>query len=124
MRKFICTLSAAAAAFSLSACGTAASSLPITTASSASAASAPAAPAPAPPAAAPAAPSATSCDAAREEFLTGTPSSISAALTTLKADKTANAIAREYADYWLNRDAADASLRDMDKGLINMSCTS
>ncbi len=69
------------------------------------------------------APAASTCDVAREAFLTGTPAEIDAALEALIADKTADATAREYADYYLNRDAGDASMRDMDKSLIRMACS-
>lgn len=68
-------------------------------------------------------PAASTCDVAREAFLTGTPSDIESALTALRADKSADATAREYADYYLNRDADSPDLREMDKGLIQMYCS-
>lgn len=70
---------------------------------------------------------ASSCDVVREAFLTGTPAELEASLKALIADKAANATAREYADYYLHRDAPPASgskdLRDMDASLIKMSCS-
>lgn len=125
MKKSIYTITAVAVAFGLSACGAATTATPPSAPASSTVASAPAAPTDAATTeAAPTAPSTTSCDAAREAFLTGTPKTIRSSLLALKADKTANATAREYADYYVNRDASDNSLQEMDKGLINMSCTS
>lgn len=63
------------------------------------------------------------CDRVREAFLTGTVADQTAALQALKADTTADGTAREYADYWLNRDKGDPSMREMDKSLIQMYCT-
>lgn len=63
------------------------------------------------------------CDVAREAFLTGTQAEIDAAMTALKNDRTADATAREYADYYMNRDKTNPELREMDKGLIQMSCS-
>lgn len=75
------------------------------------------------PAATEAAPAAvTTCDAAKEALLTGSPTSIDAAMRALKADKTADATAREYADYYTGRDKDNKDLKEMDKGLINMAC--
>ncbi|MCA1846034.1 MAG: hypothetical protein LC792_23150, partial [Actinobacteria bacterium] len=58
------------------------------------------------------------CAAVREALLTGTQAQINGALAALQADKTADATAREYADYYLHRDAPPAygskGLRDMD----------
>jgi hypothetical protein len=85
---------------------------------------APAAPVAADPApvAAPA-PVASTCDVAREAILTGTPDSITAAMAALIADKTAPAIAREYAQYYTGRDAGDKQMQTMDGGLIQSSCS-
>lgn len=66
---------------------------------------------------------ASTCDDAREALLTGSAAQIQAALAALKADTTADGTAREYADYYLNRDRADASMRSMDVGLIRMACS-
>lgn len=63
------------------------------------------------------------CDVAREALLTGTPEEITAAMLALKADTTADATAREYADYYTGRDAGDADMQEMDAGLIRMSCS-
>lgn len=63
------------------------------------------------------------CDRVREAFLTGTPAQIKAALQALIKDRGADGTAREYADYYLNRDAKEAQLREMDKSLIVSACT-
>jgi len=67
------------------------------------------------------------CDAAREALLTGSPTQIEAALRALMADKTADGTAREYADYYLHRDAPPAygskDLRSMDISLIRTACS-
>jgi len=63
-----------------------------------------------------------SCDSVREAFLTGSDSQIIKALKILKVDKKADGTAREYADYYLNRDKGDKQLRESDKMLIRMSC--
>jgi hypothetical protein len=70
-----------------------------------------------------AAPAASTCDVTREALLTGTQAEITASLKALMADKTADATAREYADYWLNRDKTSPEMREMDIGLIRMSCS-
>lgn len=74
-----------------------------------------------------AAPKASACDVVREAFLTGTPAELEASLKALVADKTADATAREYADYWLHRDAPPAygskDLRSMDATLIKSACS-
>lgn len=70
-----------------------------------------------------AAPAESTCDVAREALLTGSPTEITAALLALKADTTADATAREYADYYTGRDKNDPSMQDMDKSLIRMSCS-
>ena len=70
-----------------------------------------------------AAPVATTCDIAREALLTGTPTSITAAMKALIADKSAPATAREYASYYNVRDKDNKDLRTMDVSLIQMSCT-
>jgi hypothetical protein len=69
------------------------------------------------------APAASTCDVTREALLTGTQAEISASLKALMADKTADATAREYADYYLNRDKTSPDMREMDIGLIRMSCS-
>jgi len=66
------------------------------------------------------------CDNVREALLTGTQSQIDAAMAALQADKSADATAREYADYYLHRDGAGSDtkdLRDMDVSLIRTSCS-
>lgn len=70
-----------------------------------------------------AAPAASTCDVVREALLTGSPAEIEASMAALIADKSADATAREYADYYLNRDKDQPSLRDMDVSLIRMSCS-
>jgi hypothetical protein len=62
------------------------------------------------------------CDRAREAFLTGTQTDIDNAMHALIADKTAPATAREYAQYYIQRDATDSSMREMDKSLIQTTC--
>jgi hypothetical protein len=74
------------------------------------------------PVAAPA-PVASTCDVAREAILTGTPVSITAAMAALVADKTAPAIAREYAQYYTGRDAGQKDMQTMDTGLIQAACS-
>jgi hypothetical protein len=64
----------------------------------------------------------TTCDVAREAFLTGTPAEIEAALKALIEDESADAIAREYAQHYLVRDAADQTAQDADKALIQAAC--
>lgn len=64
---------------------------------------------------------ATSCDRAREAFLTGTPGEIKSALRALIADKKADADARENAQQYLNE--SDADLRDMYKQLVQTYCS-
>jgi hypothetical protein len=66
---------------------------------------------------------ASTCSVVREAFLTGTPAELTASLKALIADKTADATAREYADYYLNRDKAQPDMQEMDEGLIKMSCS-
>lgn len=68
------------------------------------------------------APAVSPCDAAREAFLTGSADDIAAALKALVKDKTASGTAREYAQYYLTRDAKNPQLRDMDKSLIQTAC--
>jgi hypothetical protein len=73
--------------------------------------------------AAPAVPAAgTACDVAKEAILTGTPAAINAAMVALVADKTADSTAREYAQYYVGRDAGDKSMQTADVGLIQISC--
>jgi hypothetical protein len=64
-----------------------------------------------------------SCDIVREAILTGTKAQIKAAMKKLQADKTADATAREYARYYLVRDADEPDMQEMDVSLIQMSCT-
>ena len=52
-----------------------------------------------------------------------TQAEILASMKALMADKTADATAREYADYYVNRDKASPDMREMDIGLIRMSCS-
>jgi hypothetical protein len=63
------------------------------------------------------------CDVAREALLTGTPADITTAMLALKADTTADATAREYADYYTGRDKGNAQMQEMDMSLIRMSCS-
>lgn len=64
-----------------------------------------------------------SCDVVREALLTGTTAQIATSLQALKVDKTADATAREYADYYLNRDKTQPDLRSMDITLIRSACS-
>lgn len=66
---------------------------------------------------------ASTCDVVREAFLTGTVKEQTAALKKLKADKSADATAREYAGYWLGRDKGDPTLQEMDQTLIVSACS-
>jgi hypothetical protein len=66
---------------------------------------------------------ANTCAVVREAFLTGTKAELEASLKALVADKTADATAREYADYWLNRDKSQPDMQEMDEGLIKMACS-
>lgn len=70
---------------------------------------------------------ASSCDVAREALLTGTPAQINSAMAGLVADRTADGTAREYADYYLHRDAPPAygskDLRSMDITLVRTACS-
>jgi hypothetical protein len=82
---------------------------------------------------APATPS--TCDVAREAFLTGSPADIKIAMQGLIADTTADATAREYAQTYLDELTKDfswagsdaetqrQSALDMDVSLIRMSCS-
>lgn len=65
----------------------------------------------------------TTCDVAREMFLTGSKAEIHQALKDLKADSTADGSAREYAGYYLGRDSGDKDLQEMDQTLIVSICT-
>jgi hypothetical protein len=67
---------------------------------------------------------ASTCDVAREALLTGSETDIASALSALQADSSADATAREYADYYLNRDAGNPDLREMDVSLIRTACSS
>jgi hypothetical protein len=69
-------------------------------------------------------PAASTCDVTREALLTGTQAEINASMKALMADKTADATAREYADYYLNRDKAEPDMQKMDISLIRMACSS
>lgn len=65
-----------------------------------------------------------SCDVVREALLTGTQADINAAMAALQMDKAADATAREYADYYLHRDATSQPLqRETDVLLVRMSCS-
>lgn len=70
-----------------------------------------------------AAPAASTCDVTREALLTGTQAEINASMKALMADKTADATAREYADYYINRDKAAPEMQKMDISLIRMACS-
>lgn len=52
---------------------------------------------------------ASTCDVVREALLTGTEAEKTEAMQALVADKTADATAREYAQYWLTDGARGAS---------------
>jgi hypothetical protein len=66
---------------------------------------------------------ATPCDVVKEALLTGTPTSIKAAMKGLVADKASPATAREYASYYVVRDAGQKDLQKMDESLIQMGCS-
>lgn len=128
------TVAIIALAVGLTGCGSTATPIPQGVAAT-KAAPAPAAPkaAPAPepaavePVAEPPAPepaaAVSTCDAAREALLTGTPREITAAMLALKADKTMDGTAREYAGYYTGRDKGNKQMQSMDESLISMSCT-
>jgi hypothetical protein len=61
------------------------------------------------------------CDVAREAFLTGTDEEIEAALEALVADRDADAMAREAAQEYLEED--NSTLRGMQKDLVQLACT-
>lgn len=63
-----------------------------------------------------------SCNQAREAFLTGSKADQVKALKRLQKDKKADAVAREYARYWLGRDKADPKMRELDETLISSAC--
>lgn len=63
------------------------------------------------------------CDIAREAILTGTKGDIEKAFKALIADKTADSTAREYARYYLGRDAGNKQLQEMDITLIQSACS-
>jgi hypothetical protein len=66
---------------------------------------------------------ASTCAVAREAFLTGTQAQIEAAMAALQADKASDPMAREYASYYLTRDAGNPDLRQMDATMINTACS-
>lgn len=63
-----------------------------------------------------------SCNQAREAFLTGSKTDRVKALKRLQKDKHADAVAREYARYWLGRDKSDPQMRELDETLISSAC--
>ena len=67
------------------------------------------------------------CANVREALLTGSQSQIDSAMRALIADKSADDTAREYADYYMTRDAPGSYMsketREMDVGLIRMACS-
>ena len=64
---------------------------------------------------------ASTCDVAREAFLTGSDEEIEAALVALVADTTADATAREAAQSYLEED--DPTLRGLHKELVQYTCS-
>lgn len=120
MKRLISAFVVGVAIFVLSACATAtplppgSDSFPTEAAASAAV--------PAAKAKAPAAPKASTCDVVKEAFLTGTPAEITASLKALVKDKTADATAREYAQYYVGRDKGNKQMQEMDISLIQMSC--
>ena len=68
--------------------------------------------------------SSSTCDLAREAILTGTSADIAQAMNALVADRTAKAMAREYARYYTGRDRDNNQLQEMDVAFIQMSCSS
>jgi hypothetical protein len=64
---------------------------------------------------------ASTCDVAREAFLTGTEAEIEAALEALVADRDADATAREAAQSYLEE--SDPTLRRLHKDLVQVLCT-
>lgn len=63
------------------------------------------------------------CTAVREAILTGSKARIARAMRALIKDRRAPMVAREYARYYLGRDAGDPSMQELDIGLIQMSCS-
>jgi hypothetical protein len=81
--------------------------------------------APAPANAAASAPSpsaASSCDALEEAILTGSKADIVATMNAVLADTSATATAREYAGYYLGRDAANRSVQEKQIPIIRFYC--
>ncbi len=63
-------------------------------------------------------PAVSTCDLAREAFLTGTEQDQERALKALQKDRSADGISREYAKYWLGRDKDSPDMRELDESLI------
>jgi len=66
----------------------------------------------------------TSCDVFRKALPTGNQADINRAIAGLKADKSADPTAREYADYYLHRDATNKQMQGIDIGTIRVACSS
>jgi len=98
------------------------SAIPTTPEALASAGASIAAAVPAPAEAPAPADAASSCSVVKEALLTGTPAEINAAMLALVADKGADQTAREYADYYTNRDKNQKDLQKMDATLIQTAC--
>jgi hypothetical protein len=65
---------------------------------------------------------ASSCDALAEAILAGSEADIIATMNALLADASANATAREYAGYYLGRDAANRSVQEKQIPIIRFYC--
>lgn len=62
------------------------------------------------------------CAAVREAILTGSDKRIGRTMQALINDRRAPMVAREYARYYLGRDAGDPDQQEMDVMLIQMAC--
>jgi len=74
-------------------------------------------------ASAPATPAATSCDVAREAFLTGTEADIINSMNGVLADRTAHDTARQFAKFYNGRDRANKSKQEMDIKTVQFYCS-
>ena len=74
-------------------------------------------------AAALAAPAASSCDVAREAFLTGTDADIVNSMNCVLADRTAHDTARQFAKFYNGRDKANKSKQEMDIKTVQFYCS-
>ena len=72
---------------------------------------------------APATPAASSCDVAREAFLTGTEADIVKSMNGVLADRTAHDTARQFAKFYNGRDRANKSKQETDIKIVQFYCS-